>query len=347
MTWTMSLTTKQKIFKAPYHHEESEGGEAYQRMAHHLRKSDGGIHTNNEALSNLLLRRHEALQTPYHGQFQGGSPETLIRRGFSGRLPWVASGFPYTRRSIAFPVPTPFETPIQSDFSGQVPWVASTLPHIWRSNTYPDQETMNQAQRPMFFGPGVEPTNLVGPSTYTPWTSMYPTSWRPAGSFAWQGPWNERAARAWNNTAAAGFIPRGRLPYPNPPFEHRQTDGFARNANHTPFRAPFFIGSHSSSRFATATYDGFTVPIQGPNLHVDDTNAGEIDGLDTIPAPILADGSDEQYQYFPERGARSRSSPRRSRSQLRSPVRNKRPQSSPPQRLSQSEAENLPQATLE
>ena len=316
-------------------------------MAHLLRKSDGGIHTDNEALSNSLLRRHESLQTPDHGQFQGGSPETLIQRGFSGQLPWVTSGFPYTWRSFAFPVPTPFETPIRSNFSGQVPWVASTLPHNRRSNTYPDQETMNQAQRPMFFGPGVEPTNLVGPSTYTPWTSMYPMSWRPASSFAWQGPWNERAARAWNNTAAAGFIPRRRLPFPNPPFEHRQTDRFARNVNHTPFRAPFFNGSHSSSRSATATLHGFAMPIQGLDPNVDDTNAGKIDGLDTVPAPVLVNDSDELYQYFPERGIRSRSSPPSCRFHSRSPAQNGRPQWSPPRRMSQSEADSRPQASLE
>ena len=136
---------------------------------------------------------------------------------------------------------------------------------------------------------------------------------------------NEPTGGTCNSSAVAGLVPRGRLPFPDPPLEH-QIDGFAGNSSLAPFRAPFFIDSHSSSRSGAATSDGFVVPIP----HVDDTIAGEIDEFSMIPAPTLADRSDERYQYFPERGVRSRSSLPRSRSHSRSSVRTRRPQSLPP-----------------
>lgn len=191
----------------------------------------------------------------------------------------------------------------------------------------PRPRNNHHSQRPKYFGPGVEPKVVVGTSASTPWTSIYPTPWRPVGPLAWQSPWSQPATRKWDKAASAGFVPRGRLPYPNPPFEH-QNYGFLSNASFAPSSALFSIGSHSSNHPATKTLDRLVAPIQGANPRIDDTNAGEIVGPGIVPASTHS--SDERYQYFPERGVRSRSSPPRSRSQSRSPIRNIRPQSSPP-----------------
>ena len=320
------------------HHKETQGGGDYQRLRTLLdepvlRKAQ----TNNGAVSGAPLGDHESPKfTPDYGQFQGRPPFQIpIRNRRSARVPWVASAFPYTQPSYTYPDSAPYEIQNRNVFPGRLPLVAPTLSYMQRSLTYPDQGTTNHVQRLIFFGPGVKPRNLICPSICTPWTSTDPRWWQPAGSCVRQGPWNEHAAKTWNNSAAAGFVLRRRLPYPNLPLKHR-IHGFVRDANLAPIRSPSFAGSHFSSLCTTATSNGQVLSYHGPNNHVDHIpDAGDIDELGIMSAPTLADRSDERYQYFPERGVRSRSSPPRSRSQLRPSIRNRRSQSLPPRRISQ------------
>ena len=228
----------------------------------------------------------------------------------------------------------PFEIPIPDDLSGRVPWVASPFSSSQWTCTYPGQETALHAQRPIFLGPGITPRNLAGPSSFTPWTSNYHIPRRLAGSSAWQCPQNEPAAN-WGNSTAAGFVARGRLPYPNQALENCRIGGLVQSTSLAGSRTPFFIGSHSSSRYATAASYGHVLPAKGPNAYIDDTDEANIDGLGIIPASTLADRLDERYHYFSGQGIRSRSFPPRSRSQSRAPIKNRRPQSLPPQQLPQ------------
>ena len=294
----------------PSQHDEVQSGGHYHRMKKLL---DDSIlrsgHANDGAISDVPFGAHESLIDACHqSSFRGRAPFTdQLRKDVPSGLPWGASGLPYTRQ-----------------------------PYI-----YADQGRANPAQRPIYFGPGVKPQTFVGRSGSAPWATNDHISWRHAGSPS-HGSWNESTPKAWDTSASARLVQRGRLPYPIPPLEQRN-DGLQPNADFAPSPASFFVGPHSSSRCVTATSDGLAIPFQGPGPYANDTSAGEIDGLSNISALNLTDRSQEYYKYFPERGIRSRSSPPKSRSQSPSPVRNGRPRSSPPRHLSDPEAEILTQ----
>ncbi|CAF9926767.1 hypothetical protein IMSHALPRED_007039 [Imshaugia aleurites] len=226
-----------------------------------------------------------------------------------------------------------FEIPIPDDLSGRVPWVASPFSFSQWTCTYPSQETALHTQRPIFLGPGIKPRNFAGPSSFTPSTSNFHIR-RLAGSSAWQRPQNEPTAN-WVNSTATAFVARGRLPYQNQALENCRIGGLVQSTSLAGSRAPFFIGSHSSSRYATAASYGHVLPAKVPNAYIDDTDEANIDGLGMFPAPTLADRLDERYHYFSGHGIKSRSFPSRSRSQSRAPIKNRRPQSSPPHQLPQ------------
>ena len=121
-------------------------------------------------------------------------------------------------------------------------------------------------------------------------------------------------------------------------YERVDTPRDNRFQSRTPFETP--VPSISPGRTPSVSSDlpntERSYPYDG-NPHVSDTSAGQIGTIDINRFLTVADRSDERYQYFPERGVRSRSFPPRSRSPSRSPALNRRPQSLPPRRLSYSE----------
>ena len=135
----------------PSQHDETQDGGDYQRLKNSLDESAlKKVQTKNGAISDAPFgHRDSPIESSHPGQFQGQAP---------------------------------FETPDCINISGRMPRVSAS-PYSQRFYKYPDQGTTDCTQRPIYLGPGVEPSSLVVQSTSTPGTSDYPTSWQPVDSF--------------------------------------------------------------------------------------------------------------------------------------------------------------------
>lgn len=295
----------------PSQYERAQDGGHYRRM---IKLLDNSVlrtgHTGNGAISDIRFDGHNSPINRCH------------QSSFRCRTPVIAE--------------------VQNGIPSVLPWAASAHPNARQPYIYADQERANPAQKPVYFGPGVEPQTFAGRSGSTLWASNHPLSWRTADSPPSQVSWNKSATRTWVTSASAGLVQRGRLPYPIPPLE-QSNNGLLPNTDFAPSIAPSHVGPQSSIRYVTSSGDGLAILCQGLNSFTDNTSAEGSDGLGNVSAFISADRSLERYKYLPERGIRSRSSPPKSRSQSPSPVRNGRPQSSPPRILTGSEAESLTQ----